>query len=173
MGRWGRPFRKLGRFGMLLVMRLASKSLIGALVVFMTHSATAADAGRAFTDRDLARLLDTAGRGAIYLWSPHMPYSLRGAVEAKHLLEGLGLTAVLLLDPRAESSMAQRARRTHRLPDDAMRRIRADALWRIGATQHYPTVVVFAAGRLDTQMLPGYTTPSVLSSYIHHRLQNF
>ncbi|MDH3453208.1 MAG: hypothetical protein OEN20_12405 [Gammaproteobacteria bacterium] len=147
--------------------------LIGALAICLAQSAVAEDTSQPFTDHDLARLLDNHTRGVIYLWSPHMSYSVRGAAEAQRVVDGLGLVSVLLLDPHAEPALVASVRRSHRLPDSATRRMRASALWDIGATQHYPTVVVFASGRLDAQMLPGYTPPGDLRAYIRQRLQDF
>lgn len=147
--------------------------MIGALAVCLLHSVAAADSRHEFNDQDLANLLKNETRGVIYLWSPHMPYSVHGATEARRVVEGLGLKSVLLLDPYAESALANRVLRSHHLPYSAMRRAHAKDLSKMGATQHFPTAIVFERGQLDVQMLPGYTPPSDLHAYIRQRLKNF
>lgn len=139
----------------------------------MITRGVAADQPSSFDDADLAALLHRVSSGVIYLWSPHMPYSLAGAAEARGVATELGLQPVLLLDPYADAALAIAASRKHRLPATAMRRARADALWRMGATQHFPTAVVFESGRLDAQMLPGYTPPADLRAFIRQRLNRF
>jgi len=152
--------------------RLLSK-LFCALAICLLQNQAGAGVSTPFTDQDLANLLASASRGVIYVWSPHMPYSVRGAVEARRLIDQLELTPILLLDPNADAALASREREGHVLPVSAMRRMQATSLWRMGVTQHFPTVVVFADGRLDAQMLPGYTPPADLLAFIRQRLQSF
>lgn len=146
--------------------------LIGALAVCLACAAPA-HAGRDFDDHDLAALLAGGARGVIYLWSPHMPYSVQGARDVHRVAADLGLTAVLLLDPYAEPALTEQVLRAQRLPASAARRVRARALLERGVTQHFPTVVVFERGRLDAQMLPGYTPPRALRAFIRQRLLAF
>jgi len=148
-------------------------NLIGTLVLSLLHSVASADSPREFNDRDLARLLKNHTRGVIYLWSPHMPYSVQGASEAQRVAQELAVKSVLLLDPYAEPALTDHALKSQRLPASATRRVRASALAKMGATQHFPTVILFERGRLDSQMLPGYTPPSDLRAYIRQRLNNF
>jgi len=148
-------------------------NLIGSLVLCLLHSVTNADLAREFNDHDLARLLKNHTRGVIYLWSPHMPYSVQGASEARRVAQELAVESVLLLDPYADSELTSHVLQSQRLPSSATRRVRADALAKRGATQHFPTAIVFERGRLDVQMLPGYTPPEDLRAYIRQRLKNF
>ena len=149
------------------------RNLIGALVLSLLHSVASADSPREFNDRDLARLLKNHTRGVIYLWSPHMPYSVQGASEVQRVAHELAVESVLLLDPYAESELTDHVLRSQHLPSSATRRVRADVLANRGATQHFPTAIVFERGRLDVQMLPGYTPPEDLRAYIRERLKNF
>ncbi len=146
---------------------------LGALLACLLQGAVTADLPPTpFHDRDLGSLLREHASGVIYLWSPHMPYSVQGAREAREVAQALGIRSVLLLDPYAEPALAGSAARSSRLPARALRRMRAGALSRMGATQHFPTAVVFAAGRVDALMLPGYTPPGDLRAYILQRLVN-
>ncbi|MDH3715201.1 MAG: hypothetical protein OET44_15305 [Gammaproteobacteria bacterium] len=153
--------------------RTGFRRLIGALAVCLLHGAAVADSPQEFNDRDLALLLENGARGVIYLWSPHMPYSAQGASEVQRVAAGLGVKSVLLLDPYAEPALTDLVLQSQRLPHSAARRVRAEALLSMGATQHFPTAIVFERGRLDVRMLPGYTPPQDLGVYIHQRLKNF
>lgn len=144
-------------------------ALLGCLVL---GAASAALSPPDFHDRDLDSLLHEQGSGVLYLWSPHMPYSVQGAREARQVADALGIRPVLLLDPYAEPALAGSTARVNRLPAGALRRMRAGRLSRMGATQHFPTAVVFAAGRVDVRMLPGYTPPADLRDFIRQRLMN-
>jgi hypothetical protein len=141
--------------------------------VCLLSTAAAADSRQVFDDRDLALLLENDARGVIYLWSPHMPYSAQGASEVQRVAAELDLKSVILLDPYADPALTDSALRAQRLPYAATRRVHAEALLRMGATQHFPTAIVFERGRLDAQMLPGYTPPRDLRVYIRQRLDDF
>jgi hypothetical protein len=148
------------------------RRLVGVLAVCVLHTAATADSRQAFRDRDLALLLENESRGVIYLWSPHMPYSAQGAREVQRVAAGLGLQSVVLLDPYADPALTDNAMLSQHLPYGAKRRVYARALLQMGATQHFPTAIVFESGRLDAQMLPGYTPPRDLRVYIRQRLKN-
>ena len=149
------------------------RNLIGTLALSLLHTATGAQTLQDFRDRDLALLLQSESPGVIYLWSPHMPYSVQGAAEVQRVAHELAVRAVLLLDPHAEPSLTRDVIDSHRLPVSATRKARADVLAGRGATQHFPTVIVFEGGRLDERMLPGYTPPDDLRAYIRQRLNDF
>lgn len=162
-------FARQGALRYALAAMPCRRNLLALIVSLTVPVLAAADAG-ALDDAALARLLEARERGVIYLWSPHMPYSATGAVEASTLARTLRLPLTLALDPQADAQLAARARARLALPAQALQRARAQALHARGATLHFPTVMVYRDGRLDAQMLPGYTPPAALAEFLQERL---
>jgi len=128
-------------------------------------------AARPFSDGDLTRVLATAQNGLLYLWSPHMPYSVQGLEEIRELAARRRLTLVALLDPSADCTLAVRIAATRGFPRKALAYTLAERLFAHGATLHYPTLVLFREGRLLAAMLPGYVGVNVYQAFIDERLE--
>jgi len=155
----GAMMRQRGARGAGLTLAASALALLAAAAHAQTFSAT-----------DLDRLLHAQRAGVIYLWSPHMPYSVRGAREAAAVAARLQLNLTLLLDPFADPRLAAQTGRSQGLPAAALRTVQAPALLARGATQHFPTVIVFRDGHLAPGMLPGYTPPDRLGAYLAREL---
>ena len=123
-----------------------------------------------FDDAELRTVLSQHERGLIYVWSPHMPYSVQGLIEILELGGQHDLHVVALLDPFAERALVLQTLRQHGLPGTASRRVRSPQLLTRGVTLHYPALLVFHEGALDDQLLPGYTTPAAYLAFIESRL---
>lgn len=124
-----------------------------------------------FSDDDLEDLLRSRRAGGlIYVWSPHMPYSVKGLRDMAVLGARVGMPVTPLLDPYAETTLSVRVVQEAELPREALRSLASPTLFARGATLHFPTLLVFAHGRLAEQMLPGYTSPAVYETFIEEQL---
>lgn len=124
-----------------------------------------------FTDHDLETLLASSRAGGlIYIWSPHMPYSVKGLREIRAVGERLDLTVTPLLDPQADAALSASVVDEEALPFTALRYLKSTKLFERGATLHFPTLLVFSHGRVSQQMLPGYTSPAVYEAFIKNQL---
>lgn len=137
----------------------------------MRSSTEAASHDPVFSDVDLEELLlSTPAGGLIYVWSPHMPYSVKGLRDIADIGGRVGLSVTPLLDPYAEARLSARVVEEAGLPPAALRSLNSPALFDRGATLHFPTLFVFAHGRLAEHMLPGYTSPAVYEAFIEEQL---
>ena len=110
----------------------------------------------AFTDRDLAALLERRTRGVLYLWSPHMPLSVDGYAELRRAAEARRLEVVALLDPQSDRRFAAAAVAEGRLPVAALDVADSVELQFRELPLHAPAIVVFSGGRLQATVLRGY-----------------
>lgn len=119
----------------------------------VTHRRTfdSAATANAFTDDKLRELIARTRDGVIYVWSPGMPLSVRGLVEAKAAADSLrvAFTAIVadahpleLHDSRVDTAYQ------HSLNS-------LDLVYR-DATLHYPSIIFYGDGALLGSAIPGY-----------------
>lgn len=159
----------------MLVAAMLGAAMLGAGCAISPAPPAIGEGGAAqFTDAALARLLDAETlpgvSGILYIWSPHMPYSVQGLAEVLALGKRLELTVVPLLDPDADAGLAARVVQARHLPREVLRPMRSNRLLERGVTLHYPTLVLFREGRLLESMLPGYVSPAVCEAFVRGRL---
>src|SRR5262249_37140645 len=80
-------------------------------------------------DRAVAQLLESNPAGLIYVWSPHMPDSVRGIETVTAGAQALDLPLEVWRDPRATSGVGPAAH--------------ARVLWEHGLHTHYPALFVY------------------------------
>lgn len=117
--------------------------------------------------RDEARLKDTFDdpyfesiaaanpSGVIYLWSPHMPYSLKGWEPVREAARKAGLPVFAVLDPHASPLLLSEMPAEFNALKASSRRLEAWELIQRGVGQHYPTTVLFSRGRVVGPVFPG------------------
>lgn len=134
----------------------------------------------AFTDADLKKLLSSGKKGMIYMWSPHMVYSVEqsenyAAVARKKKME---FTAVLdPMVPVAEAAAAMKtqkkavvgSRRIASVSD--LRKLNSIDLYMREATLHFPTVFVYKNGKIHPHRIIGVLTPQGLSNAVDQWLE--
>ncbi len=128
-----------------------------------------------FDDADLTEAISAGSatgtpRGIVYVWSPHMPYSVHGLQDVLDLGQRLELPVIALLDPDADWQLAARVAEVAGLPGHALRAMRSNRLFDLGVTLHYPTLLVFGAGRLGDAVLPGHASPAVGEAFVRAQL---
>jgi hypothetical protein len=103
---------------------------------------------KSFTDSKLAELLEESRKnnsdGFIYVWSPHMNYSAKGAEEAAVVAKELGLNAVVIEEKNLQSR---------------------ELLFR-GMRNHFPSWVYYSKGKLAAHLKTGYESPGILKEYL-------
>jgi len=126
-----------------------------------------------FSDADLQSLLDASrsrhSKGLIYVWSPHMRYSVRGAKEIYGVADALGLELTVLLDPVADSDLARVVARRERLDVRALRALASRELHARGMLLHLPAFVVYEDGRVIEAVYRGYKPRGRLTRILEER----
>jgi len=120
----------------------------------------------AFTDRDLAALLERRTRGVLYLWSPHMPLSVDGYTELRRAAEAKQLEVVALLDPQSDRRFAAAAVAEGRLPAAALHVADSVELQFRELPLHAPAIVAFRDGRLQATVLRGYRSTEEYGTFL-------
>ena len=120
----------------------------------------------AFTDRDLAALLDRRTRGVLYLWSPHMPLSVDGYAELRRAADAKRLEVVALLDPQSDRGFAAASVTEGRLPPAALTVADSVELQFRELPLHAPAIVAFRDGRLVGPEFRGYRTADEYAAFL-------
>lgn len=122
-----------------------------------------------FTDADLVETLSSRlsnGKGIIYLWSPHMPLSIKGVKEMESIAKNLNIAFFPLLDPYADIELATSQVRKMQLSNSALRKLASESLALGGAANHFPTQMVFRSGKIENIPRPGYIYPPTAKKYV-------
>lgn len=107
-----------------------------------------------FTDQDLEKLLARKSRGIIYVWSPHMVFSFTEFRTFRDVAKKKHLEFIPVLDPSAGvREAAAAAKKVH--AEFKGRKLASVDLYMRNATLHFPTVFVFANGKINTHRLIG------------------
>lgn len=120
----------------------------------------------AFTDGDLDALLASRRRGALYLWSPHMPLSVDGHAQAVAAAQARGLAVEVVLDPASNREFAAAVRRRAGLPEAALRIVDSVELQFRELALHAPSLAPFDDGRLLGTPLRGYRTADEYAAFL-------
>lgn len=129
-----------------------------------------ADGMGAFRDQDLRAALRGKKSGLVYIWSPYMPYSLRGLPEAKKLAQAKGLDFIVACDPAARSGAKKDAIKKNSWPKEYARTLRSVDLMMRGMSIHYPALIVYKNHGFVSPMLPGYEAPEMLERFVDRYL---
>jgi len=119
-----------------------------------TTNSVKPEPGRMFTDKDLKTLLDSQGRGLIYVWSPGMVYSVRFMKDVEKVAKKHGLKVSMIVDPHLGADRARRILASTGIKREDPRLESVELLARNFAT-HYPTAIVYAKGKLSERELIG------------------
>ncbi len=93
--------------------------------------------------------------GVLYVWSPHMPYSLKGWEPVQKAAKKLGLPIFPILDPHASPLLLSEMPSEFNLLKATSRRLESWELIHRGVGQHFPTTVLFSRGRVVGPVFPG------------------
>jgi hypothetical protein len=125
--------------------------------------------GPSFSDGDLRTRLAIGGRGALYVWSPHMPLSVDGYRQLEPAARSRQVAVDVLLDPAANRDFA-RAALAAGLPASALRVVDAVELEFREATVHAPSLLVYRDGRVVEAILRGYRTTAEYEQFLDREL---
>ena len=138
-------------------------------VAHRTERARASAPGPVFSDGDLRARLAAGGRGALYVWSPHMPLSVDGYRQLEPAARSRQVAVDVLLDPSANRDFA-RAALAAGLPASALRVVDAVELEFREATVHAPSLLVYRDGRVVEAILRGYRTTAEYEQFLDREL---
>ena len=110
-----------------------------------------------FTDDDLKMLLKESKKGIIYLWSPHMPYSVGSLYPLQNAAKKLKLPLTILMDPLANDKEIKKVTKQFSLPSKLTRRNKAERLHLQGASLHFPNYFFYKEGKISHVQLFGAT----------------
>jgi hypothetical protein len=119
-----------------------------------------------WTDARLGEVVDTGKKGFVYLWSPHMPYSIKGLNELPQLKKKLGAEIVVMLDPAAHERDAVAVVRQYKFPKEYLARFNSMELYMRDALIHAPSMLPFGSKKLGTRLLPGYRKASDMEAFL-------
>ena len=105
--------------------------------------------GESFDDHDLEKLLQDSKIGIIYLWSPHMPYSIGSLYPLQKVSNKLGLKLTVLMDPLAEQEETKKVIKQFSLPMKLTKKNKAKKLLFHGASLHYPNYFFYREGKIS------------------------
>ena len=111
--------------------------------------------GKTFLNKDLKNLLRNTKEGIIYLWSPHMPYSIGSLYPTQKVAKKLKLPLTILMDPLAEERETEKVVKRFHLPPKFTRKNKAERLLLQGATLHYPNYFFYKEGKISNIQLFG------------------
>jgi len=132
------------------------RSELGALLVIVALcSAGVSTSGDPFTDGDLEELLARNERGVIYLWSPHMPFSVDGVEAISAAAGARDIEVTILLHPGSDADFSRREAERASIPESGLRVVSAAVLVERGMTNHAPSIQLYAEGELVGPVLPG------------------
>jgi hypothetical protein len=119
----------------------------------ITHHRTfdPAAMAKAFTDERLRELVESTRDGIIYTWSPGMPLSVSGLVEAKAAADSLGVAfTAVMADAHPLELTRSSVDTAYQHPLNSL-----DLVYR-DATIHYPSILFYHDGALLGSAIPGY-----------------
>jgi hypothetical protein len=149
--------------------------LLAGLFMFFILDAIPSWARSEFQDKDLDKLLSiskkTHKKGLIYIWSPHMPLSLRGVHEAKKITKSKGIELTVVLDPYASADLAAKVATRESFPKAYLRPLESRVLLEKNMTLHFPSVIPYRDGTLARDMRGGYDNPKRLASYLEKEFE--
>jgi hypothetical protein len=132
----------------------------------ITKKTTQKENSFAFTDEKFRKLLlesaEQKTSGLIYVWSPHMNWSKRGAEEIKKVAEEMKLKLTLLVDP----DISEKEMTLLNQKDPMMMTLQSQELFFRGVRNHYPTFVYYSNGTLKPYVKTGYDKPEVLKEIL-------
>ena len=110
---------------------------------------------RGFLDQDLRKLLKDSKEGIIFLWSPHMPYSVGSLYPLQKIAKKLKLPLTVLMDPLADDRETKKVIKRFSLPLKLTKKNRAERLLLQGASLHYPNYFFYKEGKVSHIQLFG------------------
>ena len=139
----------------------------GGLVLFKNDKKKKVES---FTDKDLEKLLAGKTSGIIYLWSPHMVYSMTEFRVFRDVAKAKGIEFIPVLDPAVDINEAKAAFK--KIPVDinsrklasseiktklefSGRKLASVDLYMRNGTTHFPSTFVYANGKLNPRRLIG------------------
>jgi len=109
----------------------------------------------AFDDSYFESIAAENPEGVLYVWSPHMPYSLKGWDPVQKAAKKLGLALFPILDPHASALLLSEMPAEFNLLKATSRRLESWELIQRGVGAHFPTTVLFSRGRVVGPVFPG------------------
>ncbi|MBY0471217.1 hypothetical protein K2X30_08630 [bacterium] len=128
-----------------------------------------------FTDQNLKGILEESRKqgtsGFVYVWSPKMALSIRGAVELKKAAKEMKLKPVFLADPLSPEAEVKTTATNYGIDLPSQHRLGSSELMQRGALIHFPTLLLFSKGVLLPKILPGYVGDQKYREYIFESLK--
>ncbi len=131
------------------------------------RSAPPAKGKNSFTDHDLEKIRQGRRAAVIFLWSPHMPLSVKALPELQSIAAKLDVDFVPVLDPDAAAGAVEPVAKEHHFDPKFLKRAYSIELSYRGAHLHYPSVLVVSAEGRISRLYPGYwASPEIIESFL-------
>ena len=122
---------------------------------FKKGSAKPTRSKNSFFDSDLKTLLKNSKKGIIYIWSPHMPYSVGSLYPLKKMAKKWNIPLTVLMDPNAHDEETTKVIKQFSLPLNLTKKNKAKKLLFQGSSLHYPNYFFYSEGKLSPIQLFG------------------
>lgn len=111
-----------------------------------------------FDDRVLEGLLKKFSAGIIYVWSPRMVYSVKEAEKVSSVARQNGFEMISVLSHLVSDEEVKSALKVAKIESAATRKLASVDLFMRGGTLHYPSIFVFANGKIHPHRIIGVMT---------------
>jgi|GEM_PF-4901318 len=124
-----------------------------------------------FTDNQLGALARSGTKTMLFLWSPHMPLSVKAYPQAEAIARKLEVQFIPLLDPEADEHDARATAKASQFPAAALRRPESIELVFRGMFQHYPSTLILSGGKFSHNYPGIWTKPEILEGFVRENLK--
>jgi hypothetical protein len=123
-----------------------------------------------YKDENLILTLKSNAWGAIYVWSPHMPWSILGLKEIKKAVEKMNGHLTVLMDPLASSGAMADSLKRGSVTHEHTARVAARELIERNLGLHYPVLFVYKDQFISNRTYKGYKNPQAFEAWLKGEL---
>jgi hypothetical protein len=124
-----------------------------------------------FSDLDLITSVEQNKKGIVFVWSPHMPCSVKGLHSIQKTAEVMHLPLIALLDPASNRAFAKKLAQKEKFPDTVLRTVDSMELLLRGMTQYLPSVQIFSNQVMQGPVFRGFQDNTNYQRFVESNLQ--
>ncbi len=146
------------------------KAWLSLTLLFFCISSLAQE--KKFTDIELKKILRTQKSGLIYVWSPGMPLSEKGLVEAEKLCAQNKINFVALSDPQSNLFIKDASTYDDLRKQSLAHPMASMQLQELGTLDHFPAMIFFKDGKIVKPILHGYESIEGMKIFLNTYLNS-
>lgn len=122
------------------------------------------------SDQELNSFLEKNEKGIVFVWSPHMPCSVKGLHAIQKTAEVMQLPLLALLDPASNLAFAKKLARKEKFQESTLRPVRSLELILRGMTNYPPALQVFSQKAFRGPVFRGFQDNTNYQRFIESNL---